>query len=109
MNINILGTLYTVHINSKDERLKLCDGFCDTSSKQIHVTKFDKAPDSISNLKYYTSKVLRHEILHAFIYESGLSVNSLKVEDWATNEEMIDWFAIQFPKIAKVYKEVGCG
>ena len=36
-------------------------------------------------------KVIRHELVHAFLFESGLSVNS-----WADNEEIVDWIAIQF-------------
>ena len=54
-------------------------------------------------------ETLRHEILHAFLNESGLCSSTLCFEGgWTKNEEMIDWFAIQFPKIAKVYKECGC-
>jgi hypothetical protein len=49
---------------------------------------------------------MRHEILHAFLYESGLRENSNKVYAWAENEEMVDWIAIQFPKIEKIYKEL---
>ena len=55
------------------------------------------------DLKNYQRQVIRHEILHAFLYESGLEGNS-----WAINEEMVDWLAIQFPKIEKAFREVGC-
>lgn len=57
----------------------------------------------------YYKKVLRHELMHAFLNESGLSANST-VPDcaWAKNEEMVDWFAIQSPKIFKVFSEAGC-
>ena len=27
---------------------------------------------------------------------------------WSKNEEMIDWLAIQIPKIYKAYQEAGC-
>ena len=50
--------------------------------------------------------ILRHEIIHAFMYESGLWCNSYGVSSWAENEEMTDWFAIQSPKIFKVYKQL---
>jgi len=39
--------------------------------------------------------------VHAFLYEGGL--NS---ESWARNEEIVDWMAIQIPKIANKYKEL---
>ena len=51
---------------------------------------------------------LRHEILHAFLFESGLDAGSIATYGpWANNEEMVDWFAIQSPKIFKVYSELG--
>ena len=42
-------------------------------------------------------------MIHAFLHESGLAVNS----DWAQNEEMVDWFALQAPKLFKAFKEAG--
>lgn len=40
--------------------------------------------------------------------ESGLSDSSNQYGGaWAKNEEMVDWFAIQSPKIFKVYSELG--
>ena len=49
-------------------------------------------------------KVLRHEIIHAFLNESGLRENS----EWAYNEEMIDWLAIMIPKINKCFEDSNC-
>ena len=49
---------------------------------------------------------LRHECIHAFFMESGLAFNSNSTDNWAVNEEMIDWFAIQAPKIFKVFQEL---
>lgn len=48
---------------------------------------------------------LRHEIIHAFLAESGLWGSSEPAKAWAMNEEMIDWIALQFPKILKAFKE----
>lgn len=48
---------------------------------------------------------LAFEIIHAFLYESGLDVNSLSGGAWAKNEEMVDWMAIQMPKIYQAYQE----
>ena len=62
--------------------------------------------DRKENLEAYKNKIARHEVLHAFLYESGLSNNSLSADGWAENEEMVDWFAIQFYKIANVYKKL---
>ena len=35
-----------------------------------------------------------------FLFESGLAENS----EWAQNEEMVDFFAIQFPKLMEAFK-----
>lgn len=41
--------------------------------------------------------------------ESGLDCNSLTPEcAWAINEKMIDWFAIQSPKIYKAFLDCDC-
>ena len=59
------------------------------------------------DLKAIEKETLRHELIHAFLNESGLSYSSLNYSSaWAKNEEMIDFFAIQFPKIVKVFKEL---
>ena len=52
-------------------------------------------------------KVLRHEIVHAYLCESGLEHCSLGEDSWATNEEMVDWMAIQGPKLYKAWEEAG--
>lgn len=47
------------------------------------------------------SEVMRHEVIHAFFNESDLS-------DYSNNEELVDWLAMQFPKMFKVFQELGC-
>lgn len=107
MNINILGTNYTVTVTNEgeDPRLKNMDGFCDETSKEIvaedYQTKIDE--DSKKILLLQTKKVLRHEIVHAFLFESGLAENS----PWAQNEELVDWIAMQGPKFVKAWQEAG--
>lgn len=52
---------------------------------------------------------MRHEITHAFFFESGLQESSLQYcNGWAENEEMVDWVAVQFPKMLQVFKEAEC-
>ena len=95
--INVLGTEYKVMFlgESDDNRLYEKDGYVDTSTKEIVIRDdFIETTDSLRDLESYQEKVLRHEIVHAFLYESGLSANC----DWAT-EECVDWFAIQYFKI----------
>jgi len=52
-------------------------------------------------------KTMRHEVIHAALFESGIYSNGLNYYgSWAENEEMIDWLAIQSPKIFKVFQEL---
>lgn len=117
MRINILGTKYKVMTRkiSEDETLKnnRWAGYCGEESKEIVIADMSEKqffPDmNEDERESYRKKTLRHEILHAFLNESGLSANAVVPEGgWAKNEEMIDWFAIQSPKIYKVFKKAGC-
>ena len=50
--------------------------------------------------------VMRHEIIHAFIHESGLiSQSHSPVYGWGNDEEIIDWFAAQIPKMYPIFKK----
>lgn len=107
MKLSILGTEYELIVaNERDyPYIKECDGYTDTSVKKLYVKDFtecQKEDGSLHDLNAYAHKVAMHEIIHAFMYESGLSVNS----DWATNEELIDWIAIQLPKLSKLMVDI---
>ena len=52
----------------------------------------------------FIRQILRHEIVHAHLHESGLHDNS--IDGWAVNEEMVDWIAIQLPKMVTAMEEV---
>jgi hypothetical protein len=110
IKVNILGTNYEIIFKSIDEepRLKENWGFTDFHTKEIYIANDieKETENSCKNLIDFKNKVMRHEILHAFLYESGLRENSNSTVAWAENEEMIDWFAIQIPKIVEVYKEL---
>ena len=108
--VNILGTEYTIEykIASQDAILKDSNGYCDITSKRIVILAEKRDEDDIENFIYLQNKTIRHEIIHAFIFESGLFNNTYCVDGgWAKNEEMIDWFAIQAPKIFKAFTELG--
>lgn len=110
--VNILGTEYRIYLDkSEEEEPRLTDlaGVTDYTTKEIFVYKgvLDTDNTNGNNKVCYQHKILRHEIIHAFLYESGLNENSRISSRWAENEEMVDWFAIQSPKIFKVYKELG--
>ena len=108
--INILGTEWTI-ITCKEEESELLngkyrDGCTDNSAHQIFIC--EKKPDcELQDYEMWKRLSLRHEIFHAFLFESGLDASSHMYSGaWATNEEMVDWFAIQSPKIFQVFKEL---
>lgn len=103
MKINILGAEYTISEQSEKDNvlLKDCDGFCDWTSKEIVIER-DMLGD-LSSMEAYKRKVIRHEIVHAFLLESGLAACS----KWACDEEMVDWVARQGLSIIKAWDEAG--
>lgn len=103
VKINVLGTDYAVIERGRceDKQLDDKDGYCDDSVKEIIIAHLEPEPDSKKDLNTVHQKILRHEIVHAFLCESGLSCNS----DWAENEELVDWIAIQGPKLIRAWQE----
>lgn len=102
--VNILGVEYKVLVNQSREDYPLleeADGFTDFTTKKIIIEKLKTGPRNWEDMDSYFKQVLRHEIVHAFLHESGLDSNT----DWARNEEIVDWIAIQFPKLKKTFKE----
>lgn len=102
--LNILGTDYKFEFRNESDEPKLQgkDGFCDTTVKRIVTrTDYNNDSDTVEDIEYYIAKVIRHEIIHAFLYESGLSCNS-----WGENEEIVDWFSIQFEKITNAIDKI---
>lgn len=101
--VDILGQEYKIIFgNVTDPRLEAADGYCDFTTKQIVVrSDIPETVDTVSDLDVYKNKVLRHEIVHAFLYESGLDNNS-----WGGNEEIVDWIALQLVKIVQVVDKI---
>lgn len=103
--VKILGVPYTIierDIND-DPELDGTAGYCDYTTKTIVIVDIDNAECEANCDKYVFIKgIIRHEIIHAFLQESGL---------WGQNswdeEQMVDWMALQFPKILKVFSDLG--
>lgn len=109
--VEILGTEYQIFYvdESSDPKIEDADGYCELHSHEIFIEKtlFENTPDKdkfvMKDLYKQGLKVLRHEIIHAFIKESGL----WECCDWAENEELTDWIARQFPKMSKCFEQAG--
>ena len=105
--VHILGTVYTIREQSELENKLLggCDGYCDWTTKEIVVER--EIQGTLKDMEVYIRKVLRHEIVHAFLMESGLAECSGATDCWALQETMVDWFARQGPKIYEAWAEAG--
>ena len=102
MTVNVLGVKYTIKESDKvaDSNLENADGYCDFTTKTIVIDTFKDSPNSFKDLESYRKQVIRHELIHAFLYESGLDSCS-----WGRNEEIVDWIACQFPKMLNVFEQ----
>jgi hypothetical protein len=115
IEIQILGTTY-IFKNEDSNGIKAfedADGLVDPTSKTIYLNQdlfFNSYENDLSNYdnpEKHVNRVVRHEIIHCFFFESGLWGSSSDVSNWATSEELTDWIALQFPKIYKIYKDLG--
>lgn len=107
MKINVLGTEYSIieTNESNDAALSGKDGYCDTSIKLCVIDEMSSEdPSAKKNMPDYKKSVIRHELIHAFLYESGLDCNCY----WANSEDLVDWIAIQFPKMQKAFEQANC-
>ena len=112
--VSVLGTEYRI-VRKKYEddpyfEKNSCSGYCDGCLREIGICDMTTYPDykdePIATLKIAEKQTLRHEIVHAFLNESGLDDNAATYyNSWAKNEEMVDWMAWQGPKIYEAWKQ----
>lgn len=102
--INVLGTQYKISYVEFNDDME-CDGLCDVTTHEIKIR--NNNDNGIGSLEELQKRALRHEIIHAFMFESGLGFNWQHCEKFGHDETVIDWFAIQFPKILEVYQDLG--
>ena len=103
MTVDVLGTKYEIIQSDKlkDNTLEQHDGYCDFTTKKIVIDTFKHFPGCVEDLDKYRKQVIRHELVHAFLFESGLDSSS-----WGNNEEIVDWIAIQSIKLFDVFNKM---
>lgn len=110
VKINVLGAEYSIEYLKRDDdplfKKRIADGYCDQSSRRI-VLRTEDEDDDIDNYSVYLKKNIRHEIVHAFLYESGIGGN-FQHAPWGHEETMVDWIAYQFPKLLQAFKDADC-
>lgn len=115
--VDVLGTRYKIEIHkiSEDSYLEenKFDGYCSEYQKLIVIADVNEekyfACSNQTERKTIENRILRHGIVHAFLNESRLSDCAMQYSQaWAKNEEMVDWMAVQIPKIIEAYKWCEC-
>lgn len=93
--ISILGELWKINYN-----VKIDDDDVDAQTHPYE--RVINIADDIAE-GADVKRIIRHEIIHAFMFESGLGFN-FEHKPFGQDETMIDWFAIQYPKIKIVFR-----
>lgn len=106
--VSVLGTNYGIYVDvpeSEDDTLKHCSGYCDKTTKRVCVVDFNKdcnLGDKAEHQKY----LLRHELVHALLFESGIGGDTVwDIDGEEHPEHMVEWVAMQFPKMIKLFRE----
>ena len=100
--VNILGTDYKISVNTKPLERDV-DGLCISYSKQLVICPPTSIADEIETAEGKEKafkETVRHEVIHAFLMESGLP-------ELSSNEDVVNWLAIQFPKMQKIFQKLG--
>lgn len=110
ITIDILGSKWTIRSGTHETDKELDEytgAVTDVTTREIIINDRPADQIEIRDESAEIRRFIRHEIIHAFLFESGLYENALSSGAWPMNEEMIDFFAIQHEKIHKVFKDAG--
>ena len=100
----ILGKKWEIIVCSEDKepRFNDCFGFTDRSVNKIAIN--GTVEGTIEDKEWFILKVLRHEIVHAFMQQAGLHM-CYEESAHKDNEVIVDWFAMQWHDINEVIKD----
>ena len=100
IRVDILGEQYEV-LDSTDERFDSLNavGLCEWWDKKILIKKDIGKPDenTMLNLTAYRNNIIKHEVIHAFLFESGMV-------DYERDELLVEWIARNLDRMI-----VACG
>ena len=110
--VDILGSQWKIKYVDDDPAFTMANGYANEAAREIVIENVKMKNDPLSydmQSQYNNQKrVLRHELIHAYLFESGLGDSSNSCDAWAVNEEMVDWFARNIPKMIITFKELKC-
>ena len=100
--VNILGTNYIIIEDNDYLIASNADGECRPYAKQILIRNENNMLEKdlpVLQKMQRKNEVLRHEIIHAFFYESGL-------DDYCIDEKLVTYLSIQFPKLQSIFEKL---
>lgn len=102
--MNILGTEYKLIIDTEYCANAFADGITERYERKIYMRNVrdmleKDAPIQAKQKRY--NETLRHEIVHAFLFEAGL-------EAYGCDETLVQWLAAKMPQVTNCLKEMGC-
>lgn len=105
--VNILGEPFKIYVIPRRFDRGLAEnpdleGYTDYTVNKIVCEDLadSEGSDNQEDVDVVIRRIIRHEVLHAFLFRCGLDANS----DWARNEELVDFFAIKFPDLSALYQ-----
>lgn len=102
--MNILGTEYKLIIDTDYCEDAGADGITERYEKKIYMRSVQDMLDKDSSIQAKQRRydeTLRHEIVHAFLFESGL-------DKYGCDETVVQWMAAKMPQVTQIFKETGC-
>lgn len=113
--VSILGSVWTVRMYDLDDipwfrkhdaagrsvsAIRMIDFVNpDTDDRQ----EFESDVEKVESVRI----ILKHEVIHSFLSEAGLDKNGLVCDcSWPVNEEMVEFFAVQWEKISSAISYV---
>ena len=114
--VNVLGTEYSIEYKDYDDDPAFIkhgiDGYCEQDTHKIVVGDLHTFPsfedETEEFIRACMKHTLAHECTHAIFNESGLQDSSAVFDGpFARNEMLVDWIAIQGPKLYKIWQEAG--
>ena len=108
--VNVLGSIYSVEIAPYTKYPILFGkalGWCDFHAQKIVVLDMatvELVDDELNTQSpdKATDRIFRHELVHAFFYESGMDTET----GFARDEILVDFLAMQIPKMAKMFEKL---
>ena len=100
--VTVLGTDYVILLRNWDDDRKLHDAYAYIEPYTKEIVLRELVPDcmTVKRHEQLREEALRHELVHAFLFESGMT-------DWCDDEKLVEWIAMQLPKMAAAMQEAG--